>query len=110
MVDLPRPCSKSVVEEYSNEQAYSDGETFRKIRQYHRDGDKDGEERWWARLSNDKRKDLAQLLKDERFERTFDAMLQWPGLFRPIKLGALRRSVRLKCDEVRHFKRHTDRG
>jgi hypothetical protein len=31
-------------------------------------------------------------------------------LFRPIKLGALRRSVRLKCDEVRRFKLHTDQS
>lgn len=107
LVDVPLSWSKSVVEECSNEQSHFDGEIFRKIRQYHKDGDKHSEARWWARLSKDKRKDLAQLLKDERFERMFDTMLQWPGLFQPIKLGALRRSVRLKCDEVRRSELHT---
>lgn len=99
-VDLPRGCSRRVAEEYNNEQAHSDGEIFRKIRQYHRDGDQEGERRWWARLSANKSRDLRKLLKDKRLRHAFDAMLPWPGLWQPIRLGALRRIVRMKCEEV----------
>ena len=106
-VDLQRSCCKSVAEEFINEKGHSNGEIFRKIRDYHKNGEGDDEGRWWARLSKDNGKDLRQLLKDERFERVFDAMLSWPGLFRQI---TLRLSVRLKCDEVGALKRRMNHG
>ena len=89
-----------VTEEYKNEQAYSDGEIVRKIRLYHRKRDDVGEQRWWARLSNTKRKDLRQLLRDAQYALAFDTMLPWPGLWSPIRLGSLHRLLTMKCDEV----------
>lgn len=59
------------------------------------------ERKWWARLTETKRKDLRQLLKDERYAVAFDALLDWPGLWTTIKLGSLHRLLCLKCDEVR---------
>ena len=103
LADLPRASCKNVAEEYSNEQAYSDGEIFRKIRQSHNESDDDGEQKWWARLTGDKPKDLRTILKDKRFERAFDAMLPWPGLWTSISLCSLRKRMG-KCDEVSESK------
>ena len=89
-----------VAEEYKNEQAFSDGEIFRKIRLYHHAGSKAAADRWWVRLSYTKRKDLRQLLKDVRYANAFDALLPWPGLWNTIQLGSLHRLLTMKCDEV----------
>lgn len=89
------------MEEYTNEQAPADGEILRKIRLCHKSGDKDGERKWWARFSKDKRKDLRQFLRDEELADATDAMLAWPGLFHSLPAGGLRRSVRMsRCREV----------
>ncbi|KAK3117342.1 hypothetical protein LTR53_001393 [Teratosphaeriaceae sp. CCFEE 6253] len=85
-------------EEYKNERAYTDGEIFRKIRLYHKCGSTADENRWWARLTDTKRKVLRQLLKDEQFATAFDNLLPWPGLWTPIRLGS-HRLLTLKCDE-----------
>ena len=101
--DLSRsPCLR-LAEEYLNEKPPSDGEIFRKIRQYYNDSDESNELKWWARLTETKRKDLKQLLKDARFANAFDSMLPWPGLWAPVKLGSLHRLLCLKCDEARAF-------
>ncbi|KAK3672623.1 hypothetical protein LTR78_007435 [Recurvomyces mirabilis] len=96
---FPRQEQTVLAEEYRNEQAFSDGEIFHKIRTYHHEGSKAAEGRWWARLSQTKRKDLRQLLKDTRFADAFDALLPWPGLWATIRLGSLHRLLTLKCDE-----------
>ena len=101
--DLSRsPCLR-LAEEYLNEKPPSDGEIFRKIRQYHLANDEANELKWWARLTETKRKDLKQLLKDARFANAFDSMLPWPGLWAPVKLGSLHRLLCLKGDEARAF-------
>ncbi|KAK5010494.1 hypothetical protein LTR28_009568 [Elasticomyces elasticus] len=96
---LPEPDSIKISEDYLIEQPRSDGEIFWNIRHYHQSGDDHLEKKWWIRLSPTKRKDLSQLLKDERYVQAFDALLVWPGLWAPIKLGTLRRLLTLKCDE-----------
>ena len=100
LLDLPHIPQTRLVEEFLNEQAPTDGEVFYKIRQYQVSKDTDNESKWWARLSETKRKDLRQLLKDTRFREAFDGLLSWPGLWIPIKLGCLHRLLGLKCDEV----------
>ncbi|KAM0714194.1 hypothetical protein Q7P37_009981 [Cladosporium fusiforme] len=92
------PCLR-LVEEYSNEKAPCDGEIFYKIRQYHLANDEANELKWWARLTETKRKDLKQLLRDARYTKAFDGMLPWPGLWTPVKLGSLHRLLCMKCDE-----------
>lgn len=96
----PSPCLR-LTEEYCNERAPCDGEIFYKIRQYHLANDESNELKWWARLTETKRKDLKQLLKDVRYAKAFDGMLPWPGLWAPVKLGSLHRLLCMKCDEVR---------
>ena len=88
------------MEAFSNTQAFTDGEIFWKIRYYHSQSDTQAERKWWARLTEAKRKDLRRLLRDSRFVRAFDDLLDMPGLWRPLKLGTLHRFLNLKCDEV----------
>lgn len=99
-LDLPNVPRERLIEEFLNEGAPTDGEIFYKIRQYNKDNDKANELKWWARLTETKRKDLRQLLKYQRYVDIFDSMLQWPGLWTPIKLGCLHRLLGMRCDEV----------
>ncbi|KAF2850623.1 hypothetical protein T440DRAFT_356087, partial [Plenodomus tracheiphilus IPT5] len=78
----------------------SDGEIFRKIRLYHRVNDQEAQKRWWSRLEKSKPKDLRQLLRRPSIAAGFDALIDMPGLWAKLQLGALHRLLVLKCDEV----------
>ena len=99
--DTPQPVARKIIEQYSNDAPFSDGEIFWKIRTYHKKGNAQAERRWWARLSEAKKKDVKQLLGDSQFEHAFDSLLDFPALWPPIKLGTLHRFHSLKCKEVR---------
>ncbi|KAK6428816.1 hypothetical protein LTR95_015037 [Oleoguttula sp. CCFEE 5521] len=90
---------RQLAEEYSNERAHGDGEILHKIRSCHKRGDRDNENKWLARLTESKRKDLRQLLRDHRFAAALDDLLPWFGLWQPIQLGTLHRLLTMKCDE-----------
>lgn len=91
----------SLIEESKNEQGYSDGYIFRKIRLYHKQSNEYEEKKWWARLSGTKADELHQLLRDQRFANAFDELLPWGGLWETIQLGSLHRLLPMKCHEVR---------
>ncbi|KAF2727576.1 hypothetical protein EJ04DRAFT_451086 [Polyplosphaeria fusca] len=92
--------SSRIIEGFAHEQVYTDGTIFRNIRQYNRQEDaEDSENRWWARLTETKRKDLRQLLKNKRMTKAFDELLDFPGLWTPIQLGTLHRLHGLRCPE-----------
>ncbi|KAF1840100.1 uncharacterized protein K460DRAFT_399124 [Cucurbitaria berberidis CBS 394.84] len=95
----PKPILIRIVESYSNEEKPSDGEIFRKIRLYHREGNEEAENRWWSRLDKSKPKDLRQLLKRTKLALKFDALIDMPGLWAKVQIGALHRLLVLKCDE-----------
>ena len=92
--------STRLLESYGNEQSYTDGIIFRHIRRYHIDGDEVNENRWWARLTLTKRKDLRQLCKNRLLIEAFDRLIPFPGLWTPIQLGTLHRLHGLRCPEV----------
>ena len=98
--DIPKPHLNRIIESFLNEQKPSDGEIFRKIRLYHRQNDVEAENRWWACLDKSKLRDLRQLLKKQEIAAAFDDLLDLPGLWAKIQLGALQRLLALKCDEV----------
>jgi hypothetical protein len=98
--DIPKPYLTRIVESFLNEQKPSDGEIFRKIRLYHRQKDEEAENRWWACLDKSKLRDLRQVLKKKELAAAFDALIDMPGLWARIQLGALQRLLALKCDEV----------
>lgn len=99
-VDIPKQYRTRIVESFLNEQKPSDGEIFRKIRLYHRQKDEEAENRWWACLDKSKLRDLRQVLKKKKLAAAFDALLDMPGLWARIHLGALQRLLALKCDEA----------
>ena len=101
--DTPNLVLMCIVEAYSNEQKPSDGEIFRKIRLYHRENDQEAEKRWWSRLEKSKPKDLRQLFRRPSLTASFDALIDMPGLWAKLQLGALHRLLVLKCDEVRVY-------
>jgi hypothetical protein len=100
--ETPISVLSRIVELYSNEQRPSDGEIFRKIRLYHRENDVLSENQWWACLDNSKLRNLRQLLKNGPLTSAFDSLMDMPGLWTNVRLGALNRLLALKCDEVRH--------
>jgi hypothetical protein len=98
--DTPKSVLVRIIESYSNEQKPSDGEIFRKIRLYHRENNQEAQKRWWSRLEKSKPKDLRQLFRRPSLVAGFDALIDMPGLWAKLQLGALHRLLVLKCDEV----------
>ena len=92
----------TLVEEYSNEEKPSDGEIYRKIRQYERDGNVYFQKRWKSRLSNHGRRNLRQLFDhgDGELVAAFDSLLDIPGLWDGMRLSTLHKVMGIKCDEV----------
>ncbi|KAF1935627.1 hypothetical protein EJ02DRAFT_484202 [Clathrospora elynae] len=97
--DTPKPVLFRIIESYSNEQKPSDGEIFRKIRLYHRENDQEAQKIWWSRLEKSKPKDLQGLFRRPSLAAGFDALIDMPGLWAKLQLGALHRLLVLKCDE-----------
>ncbi|KAF2834191.1 hypothetical protein M501DRAFT_1021008 [Patellaria atrata CBS 101060] len=96
---LPESIATQFIEQSINEQDYKDGEKWYKIMLYRRNKDEEAENRWRARLTLGKQKDLKQLLKDKLFAAEFDKLLDMPGQWPPIKLGNLHCFLGLKCNE-----------
>ena len=89
-------------EEYSDSVNFSDGEIYRRIRQYKNEGeqslnDRFAEKRLWARLTKSKRRDLKQFLKSP-LAAGFDVLRVIPGLWSGFRIG--HKFLALRCDEV----------
>lgn len=82
----------------------SDGEILREILLSRRLHDQLSESQWWACIPNSKPRDLQQLLNNRPLAAAFETLADMPGLWTKLQLGALRRLLRLKCDEVRQRK------
>jgi hypothetical protein len=92
----------TLVEEYSNEEKPSDGEIYRKVRQYEREGNVCFKKRWKARLSDHGRRGLRQLCDhgDGEFVAAFDKLLDIPGLWDGMRISTVHKMLDMKCDEV----------
>lgn len=89
-----------MLEEYSNERPASDGEIYRKLRQYESEHNARFRKRWWSRLSENKEKRLKALLDHDDFRDAFDKLLVVPGLWAGLRIGSLGKLTAIKCDEV----------
>ncbi|KAL6242584.1 hypothetical protein RBB50_010230 [Rhinocladiella similis] len=99
----------TLVEEYANEEKPSDGEIYRKIRQYEREGNVCFKKRWKARLSDHGRRGLRQLFDHGNGElaAAFDRLLDIPGLWDGMRISTLHKMIGMKCDEeVLHYLEH----
>lgn len=101
--DIGDDLKTTLIEEYSNEKPPSDGEIYRKIRQYASDGNLHGELRWKARLCPNNRTRLESLAKNTHLRQAFDGVLGIPGHRSAMWISMLHRVVAVKCDEVCSF-------
>lgn len=93
----------SLVEEYSNEKTPTDGECYRKIRQYQSEGNDRLRQKWLARLSKWKQNRMKQLGQDSNdlLRQGFDRLLVIQGLwYDGMRLGMLHRLIALGSIEV----------
>ncbi|KAH6670148.1 hypothetical protein B0J14DRAFT_112537 [Halenospora varia] len=77
--DLGADLKTCLIEEYSNEEKPTDGEIYRKIRQY--EHNLSFKRRWQARLKGNRAKNLHTLLGDEELTEAFDDLLVIYGLW-----------------------------
>ncbi|KAH1557733.1 hypothetical protein KXX17_007232 [Aspergillus fumigatus] len=106
--DISQDLQHALVDEYANERHPTDGEVYRKIRQYQHESNALFQNRWWSRLSPNKAKRLRQLFSQENtfICAGFDALLPIPGLWKGMSLGSLNSVFALKCDEeIVHYLR-----
>jgi hypothetical protein len=80
----------------------SDGEIFRRIRQYQFTGQRERRNRWMNRLSASKASQLKQLLNVPEYQIAFDRLLPISGLWKGFRIGHLNRLNPLSCREVCH--------
>ncbi|KAI1906769.1 hypothetical protein LOZ65_006832, partial [Ophidiomyces ophidiicola] len=97
--DISSGLQTSLIDEYSNARPPSDGEVYRKVRQYQHEANSRFEERWISRLSANKVKRLRQLNSHTHVRAAFDAMLAIPGLWGGLHIGSFARVLALNCDE-----------
>ncbi|KAL5345257.1 hypothetical protein ACLOAV_009627 [Pseudogymnoascus australis] len=99
--DLNTDLKTCLVEEYSNEEKPSDGEMYRKIRQYHFQRNYSFETRWKARLQGNRAKNLGTLLGNVELTEAFDALLDIPGLWDGMMITTLHTVMAMDCHRVR---------
>ncbi|KAJ5737432.1 uncharacterized protein N7483_002557 [Penicillium malachiteum] len=89
-----------LIDEYSNERLQSDGEIYRRIRQYQREANAHFEARWVARLSENKARRLRALESRPRIRTAFDCLLALPALLvHGMQIGSLPEVLASNCDE-----------
>ncbi|GFG10588.1 hypothetical protein IFM5058_05002 [Aspergillus udagawae] len=107
--DISQDLQNALVDEYANEKPPTDGEIYRKIRQYQHESNALFQNRWWSRLSPNKAKRLRQLTSPDNAYlcAAFDGLLPIPGLWNGMSLGSLNSVMALKCDEeIIHYLTH----
>jgi hypothetical protein len=101
--DIGEELRAALVEEYSNQKKPTDGEVYRKIRQYEDEGNEAFRERWFVRLSpsNQERLDQLDNKKNRRLRHGFDRLLTIPGLWPGgVRTSLLHRLIASGCVEV----------
>jgi hypothetical protein len=102
LVDLPEATQQSIREEYSHQLVFTDGDIYRKIRFYEAVGDDGQANKWKARLSSAKNKNLNRLNKApyKGLKNALDKNTPFIGLWDSFLLGSFNRLFHMKCPEV----------
>lgn len=100
--DIGEELRTFLVEEYANQKKPTDGDIYRKIRQYEGEYDEAFRERWFVRLSQSNQERLDQLdnKRNRRLRRAFDRLLAIPGLWPGMRISVLHRLIASGCVEV----------
>ncbi|KAF4768880.1 hypothetical protein HAV15_008832 [Penicillium sp. str.  len=98
--DISPDLQTSLVDEYSNERVPSDGEIYLKVRQYRYEANSHFENRWLARLSDNKARRLRGLESHPSVRAAFDLLLGLPSLMiHGMQIGSLPQALAICCDE-----------
>ncbi|KAF7164507.1 hypothetical protein CNMCM6106_001025 [Aspergillus hiratsukae] len=100
--DIGEELRTSLVEEYANQKKPTDGEIYRKIRQYEGEGNEAFRQRWFVRLSRSNQERLDQLdnRRNRRLRLAFDRLLPIPGLWpHGMRISMLHRLIATGCVE-----------
>ncbi|KAJ5346216.1 hypothetical protein N7452_004220 [Penicillium brevicompactum] len=98
--DISPDLQTSLVDEYSNERVPSDGEIYLKVRQYRNEANSHFENRWLARLSDNKARRLRGLESHPSVRAAFDSLLVLPSLMiHGMQIGSLPQVLAIYCDE-----------
>ncbi|RAK94832.1 uncharacterized protein BO80DRAFT_420270 [Aspergillus ibericus CBS 121593] len=108
--DIGEELRTSLVEEYANQKKPTDGEIYRKIRQYEGEDNEAFRERWFVRLSSSNQDRLDQLdnKRNRRVRRAFDRLLPIPGLWpHGMRISVLHRLIATGCvEEILNYLNH----
>ena len=100
-IDISPSLHSALIDEYSNEKSPSDGEVYRKIRQYQHEANGRFEQRWSTRISENKARRMRQLSSHVEVRAAFDALLAIPALLEHgMMLGSIPRALAVDCHEV----------
>ncbi|KAJ6070728.1 hypothetical protein N7467_012047 [Penicillium canescens] len=101
---------QSLVEEYSNEKAPTDGEIYWRVRQYEAEQNENSRQRWFVRLSKNKQMRLDQLdnKRNRRLRQGLDKLLQIRGLWLDgLRISMFHRVIAAAVnEEVLHYLDH----
>ncbi len=93
-------------EKYYYQETPSDGELYRKIREYQGIGGEENpffEKLWLERLqaSDNRRKNYEQLCRHRKYAMAIDLLLEIPAVMEGLRLSVIHQTIPMKCDEVR---------
>ncbi|KAL9616021.1 MAG: hypothetical protein Q9160_009059 [Pyrenula sp. 1 TL-2023] len=104
---MSREVSQSISEQYENSKGFDDGYIFQSLRHYQRMGDQAGENKWLARLSQSKRRDIKQLQRSPAFKElreALDDLLFLPALWQAFRIRTFHRLLTMRCNEhIKHI-------
>ncbi|RDH30832.1 hypothetical protein BDQ94DRAFT_180863 [Aspergillus welwitschiae] len=108
--DIGEELRTSLIEEYANQKKPTDGQIYRKIRQYEGEDNESFRQRWFVRLSpsNQDRLDQLDNKRNRRLRRAFDRLLPIPGLWpHGMRISMLHRLIATSCvDEILTYLEH----
>ncbi|KAH7021757.1 hypothetical protein B0J12DRAFT_610699 [Macrophomina phaseolina] len=100
--ELSEEAKQELREQCSNGKKNSDGELYRRIRHYSRAKDSTGQERWKARISQAKERELNYV--EARLLRPLDRLLPFHGLWEDFNLSLLWRMLSWRCwEEIERY-------
>jgi hypothetical protein len=99
---MPHAVRESMIQQYANELQFSDGDVFRFYRRAQQANDQKAVNRWLARLSASKKRNLMQLEKADhgRLIAALDALIPFIGLWQGFQLGSMNRIMPMRVWQV----------
>lgn len=99
--DISTDALTQLREESTESMSFTVGEIYRTLRSYQISHNAALEQKWWARLgSEDCRKQVRRLQRDDNRRDILDKLLPYVGLWKPLRSSQITRMLGLKCPDV----------